>query len=176
MRHQGRLGGSSPGHASAIGTEDSHWQGCFLTPGSPFSSGERAWPKIHRRPTIPRWDTNRLIALLKLPGFASFPLTREILIMPGKAAKITITERQQEILQTLRTPSRRRPGSGNAPPSSCWPLTASAMTRSPRRSAWPRRQSDSGGDAGPTPGTASSTSSAPRPAPSCAGPSSRPHR
>jgi hypothetical protein len=46
MRHQGRLGGSSPGHASAIGTEDSYWQGCFLTPGSPSSSGERAWPKL----------------------------------------------------------------------------------------------------------------------------------
>jgi len=46
MRHQGCLGGSSPGHASAIGTKDSHWQGHFLTPGSLFSSGEGAWPKL----------------------------------------------------------------------------------------------------------------------------------
>ena len=46
MRQQGCLGGSSPGHASAIGTKDSHWQGHFLTPGSLFSSGEGAWPKL----------------------------------------------------------------------------------------------------------------------------------
>jgi len=43
--------------------------------------------------------------------------------MPGKAAKITITERQQEILRTLR---KRRHGSlaapANAPPSSCSPF------------------------------------------------------
>ena len=55
--------------------------------------------------------------------------------MPGKAAKITITERQQEILQTLRksvtVPSRL----GYGPPSSAWPSTASAMRRSPTRSA-----------------------------------------
>src|SRR5271157_4597854 len=38
-------GGSSPGHACAFGTEVSRWQGNFLTPGSPFSSGEGAWPK-----------------------------------------------------------------------------------------------------------------------------------
>jgi len=43
------------------------------------------------RPTIPRWDTNRLIALLELPGFARFATTREILSMPGKTAKVTIT-------------------------------------------------------------------------------------
>jgi hypothetical protein len=46
MRHQGCLGRSSPGHACSIGTEGSHWQGHFLTPGSLFSSGEGAWPKL----------------------------------------------------------------------------------------------------------------------------------
>src|SRR5271157_2504787 len=33
MRHRGCLGGSSPGHASAIGREASQRQGYFLTPG-----------------------------------------------------------------------------------------------------------------------------------------------
>src|SRR5271157_2688308 len=42
MRRQGRLGGSSPGHATAIGAEDSHWQGYLLSPDSPLSSGESA--------------------------------------------------------------------------------------------------------------------------------------
>ena len=45
MRHQGRLGGSRLGHASAIGTEGSHWLGFHLTPGPPFGSRECAWPK-----------------------------------------------------------------------------------------------------------------------------------
>ena len=54
------------------------------------------------RPTIPRWDTNRLIALLELPGFARFATTREILSMPGKMAKVTITERQHDILRTIQ--------------------------------------------------------------------------
>ena len=35
MRHGGRLGESSPDHASVIGTQGSVWQGYFLTPGSP---------------------------------------------------------------------------------------------------------------------------------------------
>jgi len=62
------IGGSSPGHASAIGTEDSHWQGCFLTPGSPFSSGERAWPKIHRSVTLmPDRSTQRKERSCTLP-------------------------------------------------------------------------------------------------------------
>ena len=34
MRRQGRLGESSPGHATAIGAEDSHWQGYLLSPDS----------------------------------------------------------------------------------------------------------------------------------------------
>jgi hypothetical protein len=42
MRRQGRLGGSSPGHATAIGAEDSHWQGYLLSPDSSLSSGEGA--------------------------------------------------------------------------------------------------------------------------------------
>ena len=54
------------------------------------------------RPTTPRWDTNRLIALLELPGFARFATTREILSMPGKTAKVTITERQHDILRTIQ--------------------------------------------------------------------------
>ena len=45
-RHQGCLGGSSPGRASINGTEGSHWQGYFLSPGSLFNSGEGAWPKL----------------------------------------------------------------------------------------------------------------------------------
>ena len=42
MRRQRRLGGSSPGHATAIGAEDSHWQGYLLSPDFPLSSGEGA--------------------------------------------------------------------------------------------------------------------------------------
>src|SRR4051794_23370533 len=38
---------------------------------------------------------------LKLPGLAIFPVARGSLTTPGKAAKISITERQQEILQTF---------------------------------------------------------------------------
>ena len=51
--------------------------------------------------------------------------------MPGKTAKITITERQQEILQTISRSARHPRSSGNAPRSSSWPSTAFAMTRSP---------------------------------------------
>ena len=54
------------------------------------------------RPTIPGWDTNRLIALLELPGFARSATTREVLSMPGKTAKVTITERQHDILRTIQ--------------------------------------------------------------------------
>jgi transposase len=43
-----------------------------------------------------------LTVILRLPGFASFPLIRRALAMPGKAAKVTITERQHDILITLR--------------------------------------------------------------------------
>src|SRR3954465_13206565 len=54
----------------------------------------------------------KLTVALRLPGFARFPLARSSLPMPGKAAKITITERQQEILQTfsrsVTAPSRLR--------------------------------------------------------------------
>src|SRR5947209_8896000 len=52
-------------------------------------------------PTFPIRQTKRLTVPLKLPGFARSPLTRSSRSMPGKAAKITITERQLEILQTL---------------------------------------------------------------------------
>ena len=55
--------------------------------------------------------------------------------MPGKAAKITITERQQEILQTfsrsVTAPSRLR----QPPRSLCWPSTAFSMRTSPSGSA-----------------------------------------
>ena len=46
--------------------------------------------------------------MLKLPGFASFATTQEVRAMPGQAAKVTITERQQDILRTI----------GNAPTAS----------------------------------------------------------
>jgi transposase len=42
-----------------------------------------------------------LIVPLKLPGFASFAITREVLTMPGKTAKVILSERQQEILRTI---------------------------------------------------------------------------
>lgn len=50
--------------------------------------------------------------LLHLPGFPTFRPYERIPFMPGKAAKVTLTERQQAILQTLRdavtAPSRLR--------------------------------------------------------------------
>src|SRR3954449_2036514 len=53
-----------------------------------------------------------LTIALKLPGLTSFSFPRSALSMPGKAAKITITERQEEILQTFSrsstAPSRLR--------------------------------------------------------------------
>src|SRR5208337_4022353 len=64
-----------------------------------FSAGFHAGDT---RPTIPGWDTNRLIALLELPGFSRFATTRGILSMPGKTAKVTITERQYDILRTIQ--------------------------------------------------------------------------
>src|SRR5689334_19088729 len=38
---------------------------------------------------------------LELPGLTLSPVARSSLTMPGKAAKITITERQRDILQTF---------------------------------------------------------------------------
>src|SRR3954447_19700784 len=43
-----------------------------------------------------------LTIIPELPGFASSPDTRRTLAMPGKAAKVTVTERQHEILIALR--------------------------------------------------------------------------
>src|SRR5436305_5562191 len=43
----------------------------------------------------------KLTVAPKLPGLTIFPVARSSLTMPGKAAKITITERQQDILQTF---------------------------------------------------------------------------
>src|SRR3954451_3026675 len=43
----------------------------------------------------------KLTVAPKLPGLTISPVARSSLAMPGKAAKITITERQQEILETL---------------------------------------------------------------------------
>src|SRR4051812_46367605 len=43
----------------------------------------------------------KLTAALKLPGLTISPVARSSLTMPGKAAKITITERQQDILLTF---------------------------------------------------------------------------
>ena len=93
--------------------------------------------------------------------------------MPGKAAKMTITERPPEILQTLRNavpaPSRLRQRTSLI----LLAFHAAATTRSPRRSAWPKAPSDSGGAAGRGASTASSPSRAPRPSPRSAGPSRR---
>lgn len=44
----------------------------------------------------------KLTVTPELPGFTRFPLTRRALTMPGKAAKVIITERQHDILLTLR--------------------------------------------------------------------------
>ncbi len=44
----------------------------------------------------------KLTVTLELPGLTIFPLNRRALAMPGKAAKVTITERQRDILTTLR--------------------------------------------------------------------------
>ena len=38
---------------------------------------------------------------LELPGLASFATTREALAMPGKTAKVTITERQHDLLEMI---------------------------------------------------------------------------
>ena len=69
--------------------------------------------------------------------------------MPGKTAKVTITERQHDILRTIQTPPWRRPSSGKGPRSSSRPLTARASPdRRPvglsRRqvSPWRRRWAD----------------------------------
>src|SRR5947209_3762854 len=43
----------------------------------------------------------KLTIALKLPGLTLFPVTRSCFTMPGKAAKTTITERQQDILLTF---------------------------------------------------------------------------
>src|SRR3954464_437501 len=43
----------------------------------------------------------KLTVAPKLPGLTISPVARSSLTMPGKAAKITITERQQDILQTF---------------------------------------------------------------------------
>src|SRR5271157_5875271 len=64
------------------------------------------------RPTFRIREPKKLTIALKLPGLTNFPFTRSSLTMPGKAAKITITERQKEILQTfsrsVTAPSRLR--------------------------------------------------------------------
>src|SRR3954471_23042045 len=43
----------------------------------------------------------KLTVAPELPGLTILPVAWSSLTMPGKAAKITITERQQELLQTL---------------------------------------------------------------------------
>ena len=91
--------------------------------------------------------------------------------MPGKAAKITITERQHDILLTLRNavtaPSHLRQRAAVI-------LLAFDGLRNEdiaERLAWDNAKSDGGDDAGPGLGTASLTWSAARPTPTCAGPS-----
>ena len=41
--------------------------------------------------------------------------------MPGKTAKVILSERQQDILRTCAMPPRHRRSSGNGPPTSSWP-------------------------------------------------------
>ena len=64
------------------------------------------------RPTCRNREPKRLTNPSKLPGWTILPVTRSSLTMPGKAAKITITESQQVILQTfsrsVTAPSRLR--------------------------------------------------------------------
>ena len=93
--------------------------------------------------------------------------------MPGKTAKVTITERQHDLLETIH----------KAPTASSQLRQRAAIILGPSRSGTTRRsppqsgcrggRSAPGDDVGPMPGSGSSASSAPRPTPRCAGPSSR---
>ena len=42
-----------------------------------------------------------MITPLELPGFASFATHKEAFAIPGKTAKVTLTERQQDLLDTI---------------------------------------------------------------------------
>ena len=93
--------------------------------------------------------------------------------MPGKTAKVTITERQHDILRTIQ----------NAPTASSQLRQRAAIIllafdrqgnpQIAAKSDCRGGRSASGGDAGPTPGTGSFASSASKATPPCAGPSSK---
>ena len=54
MRHRGRLGGSSPGHVTAIGTEGSHWQGYFICfPQTPHLAQAKVPDQSFSLPELP---------------------------------------------------------------------------------------------------------------------------
>ena len=62
------------------------------------------WGGAH--PTSPTFrirEPKKLTVALKLPALTNFPFFRRSLTMPGKSAKITITERQRDILQSRGT-------------------------------------------------------------------------
>ena len=95
--------------------------------------------------------------------------------MPGKAAKITATERQHNILLTLRNattaPSHLRQRA--AVILLAFDGLRNATKTSLQRLVWDDAKSDGGDDAGPRLGPASLPWSAARPKPTCAGPSKR---
>ncbi len=93
--------------------------------------------------------------------------------MPGKTAKVTITERQHDLLETITRPPPPRLNSASVRPSSSGPSRSGTTRRSPPQSGCRGGRSAPGDDVGPMPGSGSSASSAPRPTPRCAGPSSR---
>ena len=155
MRHQGRLGGSSPGHASAIGTEESYRPGCFLTPGSPFSSGERAWPRLLaialERRTWKCWPCNLggdAAELVKLKNGVAFPEAVRIvaelsgIVTPSGRSPPTATPRP------ATAPTRQQARQGRQP-------AARAIVRlAPGRCPGPRDRGrrpplDARGDRGP---------------------------
>ena len=73
--------------------------------------------------------------------------------MPGKTAKVTITERQQDILRSISHAPTASRSSANERPSSSWPSRSGATARSPWKSGCRGGRSAPGDDAGPRPGT-----------------------
>ena len=90
--------------------------------------------------------------------------------MPGKTAKVTITERQQDILRTIQNAPTVSSQLRHGPPSSSWPSTARTIPRSPPK--WTVAAGDQPMAARwPTPGPAHASSACSHAA--FAGPSSK---
>ncbi len=51
--------------------------------------------------------------------------------MPGKTAKVILSERQQDSCAHAAMPPRHRRSSGNGPPTSSWPSRRGAIRTSP---------------------------------------------